>query len=339
MLGVRQHQQSHNILVNKMKHLRSFQEHNEGIKSGIIGAGLAGSMLLGSPDIKAKEKEPTSQTYKSQQDVEVVYKQIDTLSKMRKSVSKDEKLSAILDEIKMNVYTRDAEKYNELYEKLSEHLENEYGFEFKPEEPKQFSESEISDLKSQKDEMTLFTILGWLGSVSLAICGIPQAWMSYKEKRSEGISWAFLLLWGFGEIFALAYVYDKLDLPLILNYAINILIISVILYYKIKPNAEIEPAIQEPQEEEPTFESVFDFFKSRKEFKSIMKIIEDLLKEDITLLDEVVGKTYQFLDYEITKFNKTDYLFLTKDNQRIGMSQKDLSMIWNEIEGIYQGSI
>jgi hypothetical protein len=31
------------------------------------------------------------------------------------------------------------------------------------------------------------------------------------------------------------YVYDKLDLPLVMNYATNILILGVILYYKIYP--------------------------------------------------------------------------------------------------------
>ena len=62
--------------------------------------------------------------------------------------------------------------------------------------------------------------------------------MSYRDKHSHGISWAFVLLWAFGEAFALAYVYDKLDLPLVTNYLTNILILGVILYYKINPGAE-----------------------------------------------------------------------------------------------------
>jgi uncharacterized protein with PQ loop repeat len=88
--------------------------------------------------------------------------------------------------------------------------------------------------------MTIFEIMGWLGSICLAICGIPQAWQSYKDKHSDGISWGFVLLWAFGEVFALAYVYDKLDLPLLLNYATNILILGVILYYKVKPQNKLE---------------------------------------------------------------------------------------------------
>ena len=89
--------------------------------------------------------------------------------------------------------------------------------------------------------MGIVMILGWLGSICLAVSGIPQAWMSYKEKHAHGMSWAFLLLWAFGEIFALAYVYDKLDLPLLLNYSVNILILAVILFYKISPKVDKDP--------------------------------------------------------------------------------------------------
>ena len=91
-----------------------------------------------------------------------------------------------------------------------------------------------------EEEGLALKILGWLGSICLAICGIPQAWQSIKDKHSHGISWGFVLLWAFGEIFALAYVYDKLDLPLLLNYATNILILGVILYFKINPKNTVD---------------------------------------------------------------------------------------------------
>ena len=102
-------------------------------------------------------------------------------------------------------------------------------------EQKDLSELSSAGISEQTKGMSIFEILGWLGSICLAICGLPQAWQSFKDKHSYGISWGFVLLWAFGEIFALAYVYDKLDLPLLLNYATNILILAVILYYKIKP--------------------------------------------------------------------------------------------------------
>ena len=67
--------------------------------------------------------------------------------------------------------------------------------------------------------MGITEIFGWLGSLLLALCGVPQAIQSYKDKHSDGISWGFLLLWAFGELFAMVYVGEKVDLPLLLNYA------------------------------------------------------------------------------------------------------------------------
>lgn len=79
----------------------------------------------------------------------------------------------------------------------------------------------------------------------LALCGVPQAIQSYQDKHSHGISWGFLLLWGFGEIFAMIYVFEKLDIPLLMNYAANILIVGVMVYYKIKPHKNIDGSVED----------------------------------------------------------------------------------------------
>ncbi len=50
-------------------------------------------------------------------------------------------------------------------------------------------------------------IIGWLGSILFAICAVPQAVQSYKQKHSHGISKAFLALWLFGEVFTTIYIY------------------------------------------------------------------------------------------------------------------------------------
>ena len=77
-------------------------------------------------------------------------------------------------------------------------------------------------------------IVGWIGSILFAVCGIPQAVKSYKEKHSDGVSLSFILLWLFGEIFSLIYVMGK-DLPPILcNYVVNLVCIFIILRYKFK---------------------------------------------------------------------------------------------------------
>lgn len=87
--------------------------------------------------------------------------------------------------------------------------------------------------------MNFFEISGWLGSMLFAISAIPQAIHSFKTKQSEGVTWGLLLLWFFGEIFTLIYVLPKDDvLPLLMNYMLNIVFISVILYYKLWPSVK-----------------------------------------------------------------------------------------------------
>jgi uncharacterized protein with PQ loop repeat len=78
--------------------------------------------------------------------------------------------------------------------------------------------------------------IGWLGGIFLAICGAPQAYKSFKEKHSNGISLGFLILWTLGEIFTLIYIIPKMDLPLLFNYGMNLIFLGVIWKYKLKKN-------------------------------------------------------------------------------------------------------
>jgi len=78
-------------------------------------------------------------------------------------------------------------------------------------------------------------VFGWVGSFLLAICALPQAWMSYKQGNSNGVSHGLLWLWASGEVVTLVYVGDKMDLPLIMNYATNIVLISIVIWYKYRP--------------------------------------------------------------------------------------------------------
>lgn len=78
-------------------------------------------------------------------------------------------------------------------------------------------------------------IIGWIGSILFAVCGLPQAIECYKAGHSRGLSWAFLLCWFGGEVFTIIYIFPKADYPLLFNYALNMVFLSVMLYYKIKP--------------------------------------------------------------------------------------------------------
>lgn len=75
-------------------------------------------------------------------------------------------------------------------------------------------------------------VIGWVGSIMLALCGLPQAIKSYRTKSSKDISIWFLVLWLLGEVLTLVYVFPKLDWPLIMNYSFNIGLICVILKYR-----------------------------------------------------------------------------------------------------------
>lgn len=77
--------------------------------------------------------------------------------------------------------------------------------------------------------------IGWLGSILLAFCGLPQAIESYKTKSSDGLTWGFISMWFIGEILTIIYILPQMVLPLIFNYTANIIFLSIIIYYKIKP--------------------------------------------------------------------------------------------------------
>ena len=76
--------------------------------------------------------------------------------------------------------------------------------------------------------------IGWLGSLLLAVCGLPQAVESYRTKSSAGLTWGFIIMWFVGELCTFIYVLPKMDFPLLVNYSANIIFLSVIIYFKIK---------------------------------------------------------------------------------------------------------
>tara|TARA_R110000868_G_scaffold87240_1_gene244124 strand:+ start:130 stop:402 length:273 start_codon:yes stop_codon:yes gene_type:complete len=86
----------------------------------------------------------------------------------------------------------------------------------------------------------MMELIGYIGSICLALCAIPQAWLSYKQGHSQGISIYFLLMWTLGELFTLVYVIPMLNAPLILNYSGNVLFLAVIWKYKLLPKKSVE---------------------------------------------------------------------------------------------------
>ena len=76
--------------------------------------------------------------------------------------------------------------------------------------------------------------LGYIAGFLFAFCAFPQAIQSCKEGHSRGINNLFLWMWFLGEVLMTAYVYLKhgLDMPLLINYWINTVLILVIMKYK-----------------------------------------------------------------------------------------------------------
>lgn len=76
-------------------------------------------------------------------------------------------------------------------------------------------------------------IIGWIGAVLFAICGLPQAIQCYRDGHSRGLNWGFLGCWLWGEILTIIYVWPKQDWPLLFNYFLNLVFLLVMVKFKI----------------------------------------------------------------------------------------------------------
>jgi len=83
----------------------------------------------------------------------------------------------------------------------------------------------------------MIEVVGWFGSVLFAFCALPQALLSIRQKHSNGVSSLLLIMWGTGEILSVTYVLMKhgIDMPLLFNYLMNIVFVSIVTYYKFLP--------------------------------------------------------------------------------------------------------
>lgn len=82
-------------------------------------------------------------------------------------------------------------------------------------------------------------VIGYIGATLLAMCALPQAVMSLRQGHSKGLSLMFLWTWYLGEILMVTFIWDKVDYnsPLFVNYAFNVFLLSMILYYKHFPRS------------------------------------------------------------------------------------------------------
>ena len=90
----------------------------------------------------------------------------------------------------------------------------------------------------------MFEIFGWIGSMLFSFCALPQCIKTHKTKSTKDLSWWFLAMWFFGEVFTLLYVIIQniqvgvYQYPLIANYILNFLLLVYLIVTKIKYDKE-----------------------------------------------------------------------------------------------------
>jgi uncharacterized protein with PQ loop repeat len=82
----------------------------------------------------------------------------------------------------------------------------------------------------------LADVIGWIGSVAFALCGIPQAWECFKNRSARGISPLFISLWLTGEVCYVVSVLMKFGWVhwMMFNYLANLFSIAVIIFFLMK---------------------------------------------------------------------------------------------------------
>jgi uncharacterized protein with PQ loop repeat len=79
----------------------------------------------------------------------------------------------------------------------------------------------------------MIELVGWISTITFSLCAVPQAYQSYKQKHSNGLSVLTLLLWFTGESCAIIYVsLTTGDVILLTNYVFNLSFLLIIMYYK-----------------------------------------------------------------------------------------------------------
>jgi uncharacterized protein with PQ loop repeat len=77
--------------------------------------------------------------------------------------------------------------------------------------------------------------IGYIGVLLLTMCAIPEVYKTITTEQCD-LSWSFLLMWLFGEVFTFFYVFTKSEhvklSALMFNYGINIILLIVLCFLK-----------------------------------------------------------------------------------------------------------
>jgi len=77
-------------------------------------------------------------------------------------------------------------------------------------------------------------LIGWIGGLLMAFCAAPEVYKTLKEGKCT-VGWGLLGMWGIGEICLLTFEFAHTPtLQRTMNYLLNIVFISILVYYKRK---------------------------------------------------------------------------------------------------------
>lgn len=74
-------------------------------------------------------------------------------------------------------------------------------------------------------------IYGWICSLCFMFSGLPAALDAINTGHSN-LHAGTLTLWTIGEISAILYILPRRDIPLLVNYSVNLIFISIIWWFK-----------------------------------------------------------------------------------------------------------
>jgi membrane protein implicated in regulation of membrane protease activity len=83
----------------------------------------------------------------------------------------------------------------------------------------------------------------------LVMRGVPQAYKSYKEGHSEGLSPSMLWLWLGGSICIIPQIIVTFNAPLIAVYFANIIFVSIMLRYLYWPRSQNDENSERTEED------------------------------------------------------------------------------------------
>jgi len=78
-------------------------------------------------------------------------------------------------------------------------------------------------------------LFGWISSIAFGICAIPQAYQSFKDGHSNGVTKGLLWLWTIGEWAGIGYAICLKETPLLFNYGLNAVFVGIITWYRFFP--------------------------------------------------------------------------------------------------------